>query len=100
MEYLMELIVELIYEGSIEGIKRNTPKFIKISLAIILALFFLTVIALILGTGFLMLKNNIAVGLCLILIGIFLVINSVFKFQKVYKKYLKSSEGDKDEKSD
>ena len=100
MEYLMELIVELIFEGSVEGVKSNAPKFIKIPLVIILALFFLMVIALIFGTGFLMLKTNIAIGLCLILIGIFLIINVVFKFQKVYKKYLKSSEGEKNEKSD
>ncbi len=100
MEYLMELIVELIFEGSVEDIKsKNASKFIKIPLAIILALFFLTIIALILGTGFLMLKNNVAIGLCLILIGVFLIINLVVKFQKVYKEYLKSSEGEKDEKS-
>ena len=100
MEYLMELIVELIYKGSIEGVKRNTPKFIKIPLVIILVLFFLTVIALILGTGFLMLKNNITIYTFLFIA--ILLINLIYNIilTKKLNERLKNfkEEGEKNEK--
>lgn len=85
MEYIFEFILELVFEGSIELSKSNKlPKYIKYSLIIIIALFFIAVIGLIFLLGILSLKESILLGVLLILIGLFMFIMSVIKFRKIY----------------
>ena len=85
MEYIFEFILELVFEGSIELSKSNKlPKYIKYPLIIVIVLFFIAVIGLIFLLGILSLKENILLGILLILIGLFMFIMSVIKFRKTY----------------
>ncbi len=85
MEYIFEFILELVFEGSIELSKSNKlPKYIKYQLIIVIVLFFIAVIGLIFLLGILSLKENILLGILLILIGLFMFIMSVIKFRKTY----------------
>lgn len=85
MEYLFEFILELIVEGSIEASKSNKiPKYIRYPLIIIISLFFIIVIGLVFLAGFLVLKENILVGILLILLGLWMLIMSIIKFKKTY----------------
>ncbi|MBR1376369.1 MAG: hypothetical protein IJ565_00940 [Bacilli bacterium] len=85
MEILIELILELIVDGSIEASSNKTlPKWIRYPLIIFLILFFGFVYIVIFGTGILILKENMIAGILLIIIGMFLLISSIIKFKKVY----------------
>lgn len=85
MEYVFEFILELVLEGSIEISKnRKIPKYVRYPLIAIIALFFITVIGLILLAGILSLKKNFLLGIFFIFIGLLLFIMSVIKFKKTY----------------
>ena len=94
MEYLLEFILELIFEGSIEISKSSkTPKYIRYPLIVIISLFFISVIGLIFLVGILSLKESVLLGILFISIGIFMFIMGIIKFKKIYlikkKKYRK-----------
>lgn len=85
MEYIFEFIMELVLEGSIEVCKSSRmPKYIRYPLIGIISLFFIFIIGLVLLTGILSLKENIFLGIFLILVGLFLLIMSVIRFRKAY----------------
>ncbi len=85
MEYIFEFILELVLEGSIEVSKsKKIPKYIRYPLIVIISLFFLAVIGLIFLAGILSLKENIYLGIFVILIGLFMFIMSIMKFRKTY----------------
>lgn len=85
MEFLIELILELTLEGSIEASKSNkVPKFIRYILIAFIVLFFLAVIGLIFLTGILILKENLIAGIFMFLIGVLMLIMSIIKFRKTY----------------
>lgn len=85
MEYLIEFILELVFEGSIEVSKsKKIPKFIRYPLIVIISLFFIIVIGLIFLAGIVSLKKNALIGMFLISIGIFMIIMSVIEFKKTY----------------
>ena len=85
MEYIFEFILELVLEGSIEVSKSSKiPKYVRYPLIGIISLFFIAVIGLIFFTGILSLKENILLGILLILVGLLLLIMSVIKFRKIY----------------
>ena len=85
MEYLIDFILELVIEGSIEASKnKKVPKPLRYVALIIVLLFFICVISLIIFVGILFLKQSIIGGVFLILLGIFMVIASVLKFRKMY----------------
>ena len=85
MEYIIELILELFLDGSIVASKnKKVPKPIRYAIILLLVLFFLTVIFLVIFTGFLILKISIIAGIILIGIGIFMFINAIIKFRKSY----------------
>ena len=85
MEYIFEFILELILEGGIEMSKSSKiPKYIRYPLTVIIALFFIAVIGIIFLTGVLALKENLILGLLLILIGLFMLVMSTVKFRKTY----------------
>ena len=85
MEYIFEFILELVLEGSIEVSKSSKiPKYVRYPLIGIISLFFIAVIGLIFFTGILSLKENIILGILLILVGLLLLIMSVIKFRKIY----------------
>lgn len=93
MEYIIEFILELIIEGSIElSQSKKVPKIIRYFLISIIVLFFLIVtLGLIIG-GILILNKNLLIGIFIIGIGIFLFIASLYKFRKMYLIKSNSSE--------
>lgn len=85
MEYVFEFILELLLESGIEASKSSKiPKYIRYPLIVIISLFFIVVIGLIFFVGILSLKENILLGILLILIGLFMFIMSFIKFRKTY----------------
>ncbi len=85
MEFLLELLLELALEGSIEVIKsRKVPKYIRYPLIILLSLFFIAVIGLIFFAGILSFKKSALLGILLIVLGLWMLLMSVIKFRKLY----------------
>ena len=82
MEFLIELLLDLVLEGSIEISKnKKISKFIRYPLIIFIILSFTIIFFGMLILGILILKENIYFGL---LISIILIILSIKKFKKVY----------------
>lgn len=87
MEYLIEAILDLILEGSIEISKnKKVPKWIRYPLIVLLCLFFMIVILGLLILGIYFLDKNIFIGLLFMLISIILGIGIFIKFRKEYKE--------------
>lgn len=85
MEFIFELLVELLLEGSIEiSSNRKLSKWIRYPLIILLILFFSTVIFGLLILGVLILKKNIAAGLFVIIVSLILLIGCIIKFKNIY----------------
>ena len=85
MELLIELLLELIVDGSIEvSSNKKLPKWIRYPLIVFLILFFGLIYLFIFGIGILMLKENIYAGILMIVLGIVLLIFGVIKFKKIY----------------
>lgn len=87
MEFLMELLLEVIIEGSF-GISTNKkiPKWIRYLFIIFLIVFFLFIIGGLFLLGFFIAKENIYAGLFIIFVGFILLIGCILKFRQVYKK--------------
>ena len=87
MEFIFEFILELLLESSIEASKSSKiPKFVRYILIVIIALFFIAVIGLIFWVGISSLKENIILGIFLILTGFVMLAGSVIMFKKTYLK--------------
>lgn len=85
MEFIFEILFELIFEGSLEVSKnRKISKFIRYPLIALIIIFFLLVIGLIIFTGVLTLKSSLIGGLLFIAIGILMFIMSIIKFRYTY----------------
>jgi hypothetical protein len=85
MEFIFEIIVELIFGGIIEISKsEKVPKYIRYPLIAIISLFLIAVIGLIFWAGILLFKENIVLGLIAILLGLSISIIGVVKFRKIY----------------
>lgn len=85
MEYIIEFILELVLEGSIEASRSNkVPKYIRYPLIFLISLFFIAVIGLIVFTGVIVFKDNALLGSLFILIGVLMFVMCVIKFRKAY----------------
>lgn len=91
MEYIIEFILDLVFESSVEISKSKVPKYIRYPLIVIVTLFFIIVIGLIFLVGILSLKENIFLGIFFILVGILLLLMSIIKFKKTYLKQVKKN---------
>lgn len=90
MDFVFELILELIFESSIEVSKSHkVSKYIRYPLIILIVLFFIAVIGLIFFTGIICLKENIFLGILFILFGILMTIMSIVEFRKTYLTKIK-----------
>ena len=92
MDFIFELILELILEGSIE-VSKNTKiyKPIRYFFLLLIIFFFIGVIGLVFFTGILIINDNLIAVIFIIGIGIFMLIASIIKFRKIYfKKRIKS----------
>lgn len=85
MELIFEILLELILEGSIETSQnKKVSKWIRYPLIFIICLFFLGVFCLLMFIGIISLKQNLYLGIFLILVSPLLVVASILKFKKVY----------------
>ena len=87
MEFIIELITELVIDGSFELSKNiKTPKWLRYPLIILVALFFIAVIAIIFTLGIVTLKESTIIGLLLIIISIAFTVYCIAKFIDIYIK--------------
>lgn len=85
MDFLFELIIDLILDVSIEASRsRKVPRFIRYLLILFISLFFIAIIGLIFFMGISILKDNALGGIIVILFGVFLLIMGVIRFRKTY----------------
>jgi hypothetical protein len=85
MEFIFEVIVELILDGSIEMSKSSkVPNYIRYPLIAIISVFWIAVIGIIFLAGVISLRINMGLGLLLILIGLYTAVIGIVKFRKIY----------------
>ena len=71
MDFIIELVTDLLLEGSFELSKNlKTPKWLRYPLIIFVILFFIAVISIIFIVGYLTLKESTIIGILLIIIAI------------------------------
>lgn len=97
MELIIEFILELILEGSIELLpNKKIPKWIRYLLAAIIILLSLAVIGLFFFVGITAMKEKTLFGIIFIAIGIFMLVGCITNFIEVKNK-MNNNLGDKDE---
>jgi len=85
MEFLIECLIELLFEGSLEiSSNKKISKFIRYPLIILILLFFLSVIFLFFLVSYLLFKENIMLSLLFLIIGIVFLVFTIIKFKKLY----------------
>lgn len=85
MEFLIELVLELILEGSMEiSSNRKVPKIIRYPLIGLIFLIFLFVFGIILFVALISYKESILFSIFFIIIDIFLVLGFIKKFKELY----------------
>lgn len=85
MEYIIEFILELIFDFGIEATQSNkVPKFIRFILITIISLIFISVISLIILIGIAIIKKDIIGGIIIILLGLVMLVSAIIKFRKTY----------------
>ena len=84
----MELIVELLLEGSLEASQsKKVPKPLRYILLGFVLLFFIFIIGAIILLGIsVLMKDNVLSGIIVILFGILLAVLSIIRFRKDYIK--------------
>lgn len=93
MEFILELLLELIIEGSFDAsTNKQMPKIIRCLLIAFIVLFFAVVILGLLFIGISLWDKNMWASLLIIAVSIVMLIASVYKFQKIYFKKRKESE--------
>lgn len=87
MDFLFELLFELIAEGTVALSKSaKVPNFIRYLLIGIIVLFFVAVIGITLIAGFWALKEHLLLGLLIIALALFMLVMGIVKFKKTYLK--------------
>ena len=85
MELLIEFILELAFEGTLElSTSRKIPNWIRYPLIVLIGLFFAAFIGLILLIGLLLLQDMWYFGIVLLAFGLIFAVCAVRKFRKVY----------------
>lgn len=95
MEFLIEELIDLILEGSIEISKsKKVPKWIRYPLIGLIILIFTVVILGVLILGLLLLAENILAGLVISVIGIIMLVMGIINFKKVYLTKISKKNGE------
>ncbi len=83
MDFLLEILFELVAEGTVELSKSSrVPKYIRYPLFAVIVLFYIAVIGLVFGVGILSLRQNVLLGILFIALGVFMLVMSVLKLNK------------------
>ncbi len=86
METIIEIILELILEGSLDiSGNKKISKWIRYPIAGLLILFFAAIILLLIVVGLTSLKDNLWFGILLLGVGIFMLIATIIRFNKILK---------------
>lgn len=86
MDEIIEIILELVIEGSIELLpNKKIPKWIRYPLAFIILLFALAVISVLLIAGLAILKHSILGGIFVIAMGMLLLIFGIKRVLQIKK---------------
>lgn len=87
MDFIIELIFELIAEGTVELSKSTkVPKLIRYPLIVIIVLFVTGIFGIILFAGLMLLKENVILGIVLIAIALLMLVMGIVKFRKGHLK--------------
>lgn len=89
MEFIFELVFELLFEGGMEVTSnRKISKWIRYPLLGLFILIFVGIISLIIFMGVVCLKNTVIGGMFIIGLGIFMLVASIRKFRQfcIYEK--------------
>lgn len=87
MDFIIELIFELIAEGTVELSKSTkVPKLIRYPLIVIIVLFVTGIFGIILFVGLMLLKENVILGIVLIAIALLMLVMGIVKFRKGHLK--------------
>ena len=85
MELLVEILIDLIFEGTIElSANKKVPRLIRYLLILIISLFFLAIIGVILIIGLSLYSKNKISSIIIILLSILILIASIITFKKKY----------------
>ncbi len=85
MDFLIEFLIELIAEGTIELSKSiRVPKYIRYPLIVIIALLFIGIIGIVLLAGIASFEQNIVLSIVLIALALLMLLAGVSKFRKTY----------------
>lgn len=85
MEFVVELILELLLEGGIEvSSNKKISKWIRYPILAFLILFFSVIIFGIIILGLFLLPQSIFGGIFITLVGLFMLIMAIYKFKKRY----------------
>ena len=85
MEFFVEILLELILEGTMEASQnKKVPKLVRVVPIVLISAFYLSVIGLILFIGVTCWKTNKIGGLIIITIGSVIFIMAAVKFRKIY----------------
>ena len=85
MDFLFELIFDLIAEGTLELSKSvKVPKYIRYPLIAIIVLFSVAVISVILLVGIASFKENVVLGTVFVAIAVLMTIMGIKKFRQTY----------------
>lgn len=90
MNFVIELILELVMEGGLEvGKNKKFSKWIRYPLLFLIIIFYSAVILLLIYLGISVYKTNITGGIALLLIAVILLILTVKAFRKNYNEMYK-----------
>ena len=85
MDFLIEVVLDLVFEGGIELSKnRKVPKIIRYPLIVIILLFFAVIIIGLFIIGVVILKQSVILGIIMIASSIVLLVSAIVKFRNVY----------------
>lgn len=85
MDYIIELVIELLLEGSIEiSSNKKVSKWIRYPLILFIVTIFIGIILLMFYLGFSLLNKNALVAILILIISLFMLISAIIKFKKLY----------------
>jgi len=84
MEFLIEELLNLIFEGSIEiSSNKKVSKWIRYPLIVIIILFFSVIIFGLLILGIAIMEDNMLAGILIVLLSLILLVGCIIKFRKI-----------------
>lgn len=87
MDFLIEEVIELLLEGTVELSKsKKVPRWIRYPLIVLIVLVFSIIVLGIFLLGLVLLKTSILGGVLFILLSLWFLIGGIFKFRKTYIK--------------